>query len=637
MVAQYVSQGVLHAVPTDHPHPELADPLPPGLWSFRQAWTWRAFEPVPIVFVGASTFNGAAVTSPEYAPPAQVGNILRANDRTPSARVGGGVHIRADHPGWVVTGAPVDYPRDLGANVKELPQAATMQYSRLCDGYELLYLQGSTVGTSMGVQVDGGATTAVVPATLGTDTANGLRVVTGLARASHTIKVTATTGITRLQGIYFLDGDATAGVRTYNAAKGGAKASWFSGLSVDTSTNYGARSNSARIGELKPALVVIGVGSNDYAAQTDLATYEANMRAMCQLVRLGVNRPCSILLVHQQMRLDVAPAQPITWDEYGAVLAQIAADTPDTDFLDVSPHFPQSLAFDWDGMLDAAGVHPTNRGSAWMSELIADHLLRQVAPGTVPAAAVDPPIVAAADPSTLAGLKSAWRASDLAGADGSAVSTWAAYAGSDQKNLVQATGTRQPLLRTASTTFRGQKCVVFDGLAVNGDMMTCTWTAQINPPATVCLVARQLGNWGTVFSGFSGVVGTGGKYLGILAAAGEQVMLLAAGATAGPYGFTTVIGRSRWQVLIARFQAGQGAVFQTGLDKQAYAMDVTNANAALTGFTLGGSSAANAGAQPMEVAELAVYNRGLSDAECLDVMAFWERKYGLDWVGRGGS
>lgn len=635
MVAQYVLQGQLHAVPTDHTHAELAEQMPPGLWSFRQAWTWRAFEPVSIVFVGASTFNGAAVSSPEWAPPAQVGNILRANDRTPSARVGGGIHIRADHPGWTVTGVPVDYPRDLGANVKELPAAATMSYARLCDGYELLYLQGSTVGTSMGVQVDGGATTAVVPSTVGTDTANGLRVVTGLARASHTVKVTATTGITRLQGIYFLDGDATAGVRTYNAGKGGAKASWFSGLSVDTSTNYGARSNSARIGELKPALIVVGLGANDYAAQTDLATYEANMRAICQLVRLGVNRPCSVLLVQQQQRLDVV-APGITWDQYGAVLAEIAADTPDTDFLDVSAQFPTSLAFDWDGMLDAAGVHPTNRGSAWMSELIADHLLAQVSDHTVPTTQA-PAAISAPDPSTLAGLKAAWRASDLAGADGSAVSTWAAYAGSDQKNLVQATSARQPLLRTASTTFRGQKCVTFDGLVTNGDMLTCSWSATINAPATVCLVARQLGSWGTIFSGFSGVVGTGGKYLGILAAAGEQVMLLAAGNTANPYGFTTVVGHGRWQVLIARFQSGQGALFQTGLDKQAYAMDVTNANAGLTGFTLAGSSAGNAGGQPQEVAEVAVFNRGLSDAECAGVMAFWERKYGIDWVGRGSS
>jgi lysophospholipase L1-like esterase len=612
---------------------DRAAPLPPGLWSFRQAWTWRQFEQVPIVFVGASTFNGAAVTSPDFAVPEMVGAILRANDRTPSSQRGG-MHIRSDHPGWTTTGTLTDYPRDLGANVKELAAAATAQYAHVCDGYELMYLQGSTVGTSMTYQTDAAAGVAVTPNVLGTDTATGITKVTGLTRASHTVKVTATTGITRLSGIYFTDGDATAGVRTYNAGKAGAKASWFSGLSVDVSTNYGARSNAARIGELNPKLVVVGLGANDYSAQTDLATYELNLRAIVKLVRLSVNRPCSVLLVQQQERQDVV-SPVITWAEYGAVLAQIAADTADVDFLDVSGHFPQALAYDWDGMLDSAGVHPTNRGSAWMAEIIADHLLRAVAPLTIPTQQ-QPTAVADPDPSTISGLKSAWRASDLAGADSSAVASWSAYAGSDQKPLAQTTALRQPILRTASSTFRNQKCVIFDGATTNGDMMTCSWTTPIPPPATVCLVARLLGHWGTVFSGFSGTVGTGGKYLGILAAAGEQVMLLAAGSTAAPYGFTCQIGRNRWGVIIARFAANTAALFQTGQDQQTFAMDITNANAGFNpGFTLGGSSAANAGAEPMEVAELAVYNRALSDAECAGVLRFWERKYDLDWIGRG--
>ncbi|TAH32479.1 hypothetical protein EYC59_05920, partial [Candidatus Saccharibacteria bacterium] len=68
-----------------------------------------------------------------------------------------------------------------------------------------------------------------------------------------------------------------------------------------------------------------------------------------------------------------------------------------------------------------------------------------------------------ATPLPTANLAARWRADDLSGADGSAVSTWGDSSGNGIPAAVQATGSKQPLLRTNVSALGGHKAVEFDG------------------------------------------------------------------------------------------------------------------------------------------------------------------------------
>jgi lysophospholipase L1-like esterase len=599
----------------------------PGLWAWQRAWPRRLFERVNVVCVGSSTTHGMGAAAPEYSWVGRLGYMLRGVDAS-SVLLGtsaGGIHYRADHGGWTNTGTINDIVLDLGGNSKEMITGSTMSRSCVSDGFEALLQQGTGIGQSqMQLDNDAGKVITITPHTSGANRAD-LSISSwslfSLARGVHTVKMTASAR-TVFNGVYATDGDQVAGLRVYNAGKAGSTAADYA-----TTGAFWAQ-NGARLGELQPQLIVLMVGSNDYATGVSPTVYEAYVRSAIRGMRLACNGPTSVLLVHTYKRLDVAsPAFP--WVQYGDALQKVALDTPDVDFLDVSSHWPVSRAADWEGLF-YDDVHTSNRGHGWMAHLISEHLKRGATLRSAPATQAAAP---SPDPATLSGLVSAWRASDLSAlAEGAAVASWPAYAGSDQKTFVQADAARQPTFRKVSTEFAGKSCVDFDGLAGTlGDLMTCSLTARVNPPATVVLVARLRGHWGSAFSGYQS---GGGVYL-TMSSSSEMQMVMAGGSTSAPYAATVQTGRSRWAVYVLRWDGANSAFFQSHMPKTALAtLDTTHANAGLPGVTLAGNSAGNGGWNKQDVSDLLVFNRALTDAECENAVAWFGRKYGFDGVGR---
>lgn len=99
-------------------------------------------------------------------------------------------------------------------------------------------------------------------------------------------------------------------------------------------------------------------------------------------------------------------------------------------------------------------------------------------------------VVPSAAPNALTGsptLIGWWDADVLSGSEGSAVSTWD-DSGSNNYDLVQASGSLQPLLRLSNPAFNGRKSVDFDG---TDDLMAVTTGAGSSSAVSAFVVAQS--------------------------------------------------------------------------------------------------------------------------------------------------
>lgn len=575
-----------------------------ALHTFRRRLSRRFFEPVNILCVGTSTTFGTGASSVEAGFSARLGQILRQRYGTT-----GGCHYLPTHPGWTRSAAG-NVDTDFGQASMSLTAGSYLERTMTCTGFRVLFKRGTSQG-GMSVSIDGGAAQALFTQVGISNTHDGVWDSAALPRGTHTIRITGTSGTTEVGGVYAFDGDETSGIRVWNGARPGVTSA------VWAPTSAGAPSHWARAGSLDPALLVFIVSANDFNTQTDPAVFKANVKASIEYFRLACRKPPSVLLVHSFLRPG-AGTPTHSWESYSGKLQEIAAELADVGFLDVGQHWPVDQVSDEDDLLSTDDLHPTDAGHAWLAEVVAEHLsVLPSAPSSL-GAAVDSP-----DPATLSGLIAAWRASDLPQVEGAQVGSWTPYVGSIP--LAQAVSAKQPVV--ALNRVAGKAAVKFrqpvSPYSSAGQFMsTPTWS--YTDAATVVMVARLDRNYGNVFSGISP------SALSMLILGGDMAMGMMAGSSANGCYVTT--GRNRWAVYVAVFDGPDSSFWQTGWPKQ-NANIPDHVSAGLTGLTLAANySGGNTG--NLDVAELLVFNRALSDAEsqgCLDVLA---RRYGIDRVGQ---
>ena len=99
---------------------------------------------------------------------------------------------------------------------------------------------------------------------------------------------------------------------------------------------------------------------------------------------------------------------------------------------------------------------------------------------------------ASVQPTDLIGCKLWLKASDIAGADGTAVSAWNDASG-NAYNFVQATGANQPTLKTGANGINSQNVVRFDGTT---DFMTSTATVEniVDGTAGTAIIVAKIGS-----------------------------------------------------------------------------------------------------------------------------------------------
>jgi len=578
-----------------------------ALHAFRRRLSRRYFEPVNILCVGTSTTFGTGASQVESGFVPRLGQALRQ-------RYGftGGCHYLPTHSGWTRNAAG-NSDLDFGQGSMTLTTGSYLERAMTCTGFRVLFKRGTAAG-AFSVSIDGGTAQTISVQAGVSVTFDGVWDSAPLTRGQHTIRITGTTGTAEIGGVYAFDGDESFGIRTWNGGRPGVT------TAVWAPTAIGAPSHWVRAGSLDPALLVMTVSTNDFNTQVDPAVFKANVKSSIEYFRLACRKSPSVLLVHPFLRPG-AGSPPYSWDSYKAKLDEIAAELPDVGVLDVGQHWPVDQVADEDDLLSVDDLHPTDAGHAWLADIVAEHL---VGLPSAPSSLGD--VITAPDPGAVTGLVSAWRASDLPQVDGAAVSSWTPYAGSATAPLVQAVTGKQPVL--ALNQVGGKAAVKFrqptSPYSTSGPFLTTPAWLSTAETVSVVVVARLDRNYGNVFSGVSSAA------LSMLILGGDMSMGMMAGTSTNGAYVTT--GRNRWAVYVAVFNKTESKFWQTGWPVQSVTIP-DHAADGLSGLTLGanymGGNTAN-----MDVAELMVFDRALTDTEaqgCLDVLA---RRYGIDRVGR---
>jgi hypothetical protein len=164
--------------------------------------------------------------------------------------------------------------------------------------------------------------------------------------------------------------DFAPGIKPYNG-----------GIAGQTAATYLPQSSLDGIAALNPSLFIHAVGSNDWANNVPIATYEANVRAAIAAINTRITKPGVHVLVHAFPRRDVTNGLH-AWAEYGAALKRIADDDPSGRiFIDGSLPFTASglPASDPYGLVGPDLIHGTDRAHALLAAQVIDVLLP---PGT---------------------------------------------------------------------------------------------------------------------------------------------------------------------------------------------------------------------------------------------------------------
>ncbi|MDB5696677.1 MAG: hypothetical protein JWN21_2220, partial [Sphingomonas bacterium] len=143
-----------------------------------------------------------------------------------------------------------------------------------------------------------------------------------------------------------------------------------------------AQSNTwASLGLIAPQLVTIALGTNDYQAQTPIATFRANLTSIIASIRAQAAN-ASVALIMYSRRGDVA-VQPIGWRAYVDAAYAVAdadvglAGASGVAVIDLSGRLPDAATtgtVDPLGLYSADRVHLTGKGHATVGEMVAGAL-----------------------------------------------------------------------------------------------------------------------------------------------------------------------------------------------------------------------------------------------------------------------
>lgn len=151
------------------------------------------------------------------------------------------------------------------------------------------------------------------------------------------------------------------GVHIYNAGQSGTTASSFL-----------SDAESDRIAALKPALIAIMVGSNDWRQGQSAATYKANLTNRIAYIKSKLTAPCQIVIVHQYERRDgTVGSEP--WSAYKQAAQDVADTFDEAVFHDISAAYyavgvptPDPLS-----IISGDNIHQTAAGYAFMFAVFA--------------------------------------------------------------------------------------------------------------------------------------------------------------------------------------------------------------------------------------------------------------------------
>lgn len=359
-----------------------------ALRRFQQVAGTRISAPCDIVVVGHSYIEGYPSASYRTRFTDLLLNALRTALPTPG--VTGGI-------GYLTTysGPPSPFPDDpitrtgsggiysgvgLGRKAFQLVGATdVVTYTAVpCTDFSIVYAKSQGHGTAY-YKVDGGSPVTFSTATGGAQLDGQLISVTGLTAGNHTIEIGWSSGGTVwVDGIVFYDGDASKGIRMWNAGRGGVSTPWWT-------ANFGWFDN---ISVIQPALVVLCTMTNDWYSGSPTQTAaqaKVNLQALIAAIRSYCTISPSFVICAEFQRGDGSGSEP--WDYYVQAAYEIAAaDTggpggaSSVAVYEMGQRFVEAPFNAANLLVTADHVHPTQGGYQYWADDFAAWLLRRDIP-----------------------------------------------------------------------------------------------------------------------------------------------------------------------------------------------------------------------------------------------------------------
>jgi lysophospholipase L1-like esterase len=377
-------------VSTQIQHSHLADPLAhlfseprSNLRAFFAAIANRANAPVDIVFMGDSITEGAGASTKGNRWQDLLRDALRAKWQ-PAGIVGGEGYVPAYsyyNNRFTYTGTTTQ-PSTDGLGLLGITMSTSATATLTFTGTALdVFVANQSGGGTVTVAVDGAASGtgfASISTAAGVKTNGVATRVGGLTAGAHTVVITCTAGPVIFEGVMVYNGDESLGIRIWNHAHSGQTASvWTSGTSVWTGA----------VTAIQPALVVYMMGTNDWRTATgplDAIGYANNIKTGVSALRAVCTTPPSVLLI--------APYKPATGTNTGSIGFQrfnrALLEVPKlmSDVMPVNLYSlmgGEGLQASQLGLLIADGIHPSDKGHQFITDVLIDKLAPQspVAPG----------------------------------------------------------------------------------------------------------------------------------------------------------------------------------------------------------------------------------------------------------------
>lgn len=339
-----------------------------GLATWRTALADQATSPATWIAFGDSITEGQGASSRANRWIDKTRDSLRT-----TLGISGGVGFL---PAWYATYGPDSpwqpYSAQTGAIVNDswgiawgersasLNQGATITWTVTGTHADIWWL---TNGGTFTWQVDGGATTSV--STTGTYKGdNRTRIALGAA-GSHTITVTASTGVCYISGVMAFNGDRDSGVQLIDAGHTG-----YNSANFTDSDQFTLLPSMVTLAA--PDLVTIALGTNDCINGVAVATTKANVVSLIAKIRQAAPAVSVVVVV-----MYAPAAESAAWPAYATALRSIATDDPTVTLLDLYASMGTATT---SGYWRSDALHPSDSGHTYIAQQAAALLAPTSAP-----------------------------------------------------------------------------------------------------------------------------------------------------------------------------------------------------------------------------------------------------------------
>lgn len=346
-----------------------------SLGLFHTALAGRHFAPCKILVVGDSISEGAGATlnirnrwqdrmkenlRSRFPTDGNPGTTLHYVPAYNVVNMPGDMAVRS---AGVTTGTSFGF----GARHAQLTASGhTVTFTVTGTSAKVVYPKSSG-GGSFTWQVDGGTVSAAVSQSSGSLQDGYTTDIPLGASGSHTVVIAwASGGSVFIDGLLVFNGDETKGIQVIDGAHSGWGAQNFQLNGIQF---YQGSLTTM----LQPALVIIGLGINDFAfGSLSIANYKIHMQSNIDRYRNAIpTKPPSILLVAMHRRSPVSAVA--TWAEYVQAMKDLAQANDGVAFLDLSARLPQ-VSGDTRGLY-ADEVHPSNIGHSAIADYVTSFIV----------------------------------------------------------------------------------------------------------------------------------------------------------------------------------------------------------------------------------------------------------------------